>query len=84
MLRNLGHREKRGKSALRLMPVFIAGVSNTRSSSLLHYLVASLLRSFTWRRGFLLRSFYGKLNDYWARFLRRVRRCPRVLEAPAE
>jgi hypothetical protein len=33
---------------------------------------------------FFTAALYGKLNDYWARFLRRVRRSPRVLEAPAE
>jgi hypothetical protein len=41
------------------------------------------------RRCLLLRCFFtlplcGKLNDYWARFLRSVWRSPRVLEAPAE
>jgi len=33
---------------------------------------------------FFTAALCGKLNDYWARFLRRVRRSPRVLEAPAE
>ena len=33
---------------------------------------------------FLASAFCGKLDDYWARFLRSVWRSPRVLEAPAE
>ena len=86
----VGSSAKRGERASPLMRPFELRVSNFPFpiSTFHHrYVVTSLLLYFAFPsrlRCFILHSFYGRLDDYWARFLRRVRRSPRVLEAPAE